>query len=992
HSVDLDRMLAQKVDLCGRLFQRIYERMASGRLWPLPVTTYGADNVAEAYQAMAAAAHTGKLVIDTTTTGIAVQPTANIAFRADRSYLISGGLGGFGLQLAAWLAQRGAGRLVLLGRRGGKTPGADAAAARLRALGAEVQIEACDLSASEDVRRVLSRIPAHRPLAGVFHAAAVLDDALVKNMNAERYYRTFAPKAVGAWNLHRHTLGAPVDYFMCFSSIASLIGNQGSANYCAANAFTDTLAHYRHSLGLPALTVNWGVIADVGMAADEDFYRQNLERNGLQTIHSSHGLEMLEVLLLSGRVQTAVCPMDMETWLRFNPAGREGRLRELLNAAGEAAQAKSRQSAEEANLRAKLDALSEDERELFGRNTIRDVVAGVLRTDSERISTTRSLTALGVDSLMDIEIKNRLDALGLALSVAQLLNRNSVVSLSAKLLESLNYCNTADASRDESPGVENQPAASWLVRFEPRENAKIRLFCFPYAGGGISVYKSWVVLLPDWVELVAVSLPGRGVRADEKSAENIAYFAEAIVPEMLALLDRPFALFGHCMGAIVMYETAQRLQDAHKKVPAHIFASGCMAPHLYNSPIVHEQDDDSFLEILRLISFSGTRALIEDPELRKTTYPLLRGDFRAVANYGDSYRKRNPLLAPITGLAADNDLFAAPRAMKAWGPYTCSQYNLAQLRGDHYFVESDRETVVALVSQTLAATIDEPFAGTAPIGLEWSAPGLTTLGYPPESALISIVKNESRKTEEGPIQVYCFPGGGILADEFTVPESGDPDISYERLEWRPADDDGDLRCVEAIVDRALSFMKSRRPAPFMFYGHCLGALIAYELALRLREEGLPMPDLLVTAGVMGPHLYVAPNAHKLPADKLLELLRVIGYPFARRLGEDTEFQRRRLPVIRADLEAMAGYEYTQSRPLELPITAISLRHDLWSYPLRTDSWKLHTLNDCRVLEWEGDHYAPLRHPELIHEEVRFSSRRARRDPASVVDLVNEPSL
>ena len=448
--------------------------------------------------------------------------------------------------------------------------------------------------------------------------------------------------------------------------------------------------------------------------------------------------------------------------------------------------------------------------------------------------------------------------------------------------------------------------------------------------------------------------------------------AEAIVPEMLTLLDRPFALFGHCMGAIMMYETAQRLQDAHKKIPVHIFASGCMAPHLYNSPIVHEQDDESFLEVLRLISFSGTRALIEDPELRKTAYPLLRGDFRAVVNYGASYRKRNPLLAPITGLAADNDLFAAPKAMKAWGPYTSSQYNLAQLRGDHYFVESDRQTVIALVSQTLAANMNEPFAGITPEGVEWSAPGLTTLGFPPESSSVSVAKNERHRTQAGPIQVFCFPGGGIFADEFIVPENSDSDINYERIEWRGADDNRPLRSVEGLVERAHSLIRSRLRGRFAFYGHCLGAIVAYELTLRLREEGLPVPELLVAAGLMGPHLYVAPNAHRLPADKLLELLNVIRYPFARRLCEDVEFQQRRLPMIRADLEAMAGYEYRQRRPLGLPITAISPRHDLWSYPLRTDSWKLHTQGACRVLEWEGDHYAPLRRPDLIHDEIRFS--------------------
>jgi surfactin synthase thioesterase subunit len=232
--------------------------------------------------------------------------------------------------------------------------------------------------------------------------------------------------------------------------------------------------------------------------------------------------------------------------------------------------------------------------------------------------------------------------------------------------------------------------------------------------------------------------------------------------------------------------------------------------------------------------------------------------------------------------------------------------------------------------------------------------------------------------------VYCFPGGGILADEFALPESSEPGIRYERVEWRGASHPDRARVsMEERVDTALQSMKGRAASRFVFYGHCVGALVAYELALRLREEGLALPERFIAAGIIGPHLYVAPNAHTLPAEKLLELLSVIGYPFATRLREDLKFQQQRLPIIRADLEAMAGYEYTPRRPLELPITAISLRHDLWSYPLRTDSWKLHTQEDCRVLEWEGDHYAPLRHPNRVHEEIFLSSRQAAdgREPA-----------
>jgi surfactin synthase thioesterase subunit len=156
----------------------------------------------------------------------------------------------------------------------------------------------------------------------------------------------------------------------------------------------------------------------------------------------------------------------------------------------------------------------------------------------------------------------------------------------------------------------------------------------------------------------------------------------------------------------------------------------------------------------------------------------------------------------------------------------------------------------------------------------------------------------------------------------------------------------------------------------IFYGHCLGAIVAYELAVRLQREGLRGPEHLLVAGVVGPHMYVAPDAHKLPTAKLIELLGVLKYPFADRLKHDPVFLNGRIDLIRADLEAMAVYQYQETDTLGIPITAIALRHDLWSYPLRTDSWKHHTRERCEVVQWDGDHYVNMRHPERIHELVR----------------------
>lgn len=966
HALDLDRLMAQKVELCGVYLRRIHERIVQGRYRPLPVTRYAAAQMADALQFMASAKHTGKLVVDIAKSQLAVQPRQELTFRKDGSYVISGGLGGFGFELAKWLASKGAGRLVLLGRRGLETPGAATACAELSALGAEVQVERCDVGRRDDVLRALAAVPVAQPVRGVFHAAAILDDALIKNMNVERYRSTFGPKAQGAWHLHCATLDAPVEHFMTFSSAATMLGNQGSGNYVAANAFVDALAHFRRTQGLPALSVNWGVIADVGMAADEDFYRQNLERNGLLTIHSSHCLELLDLLLRTGRTQTMVCRVEFDDWLRFNTAGQHGRFRQF--AAGASRGARNR-AAEELRMRAVLDAASSVEREAIATSAVIDILAEIFRVERTRLDIDRSLTAQGADSLMGIEIKNRLEALGLGRSVTQLMNGESARSLTTALLQSLGYTEGDQASA-ESGIVPITSAAdrSWLVTRTPREDARLRLFCFPYAGGGTSVYARWPELLPEWIEVVAISLPGRGVRADEPNAPSIVAAADSILPELLPLLDRPFALFGHCMGAILMYEVAQRLQSSASKRPEHIFASGCMAPHLYNSPIVHEQDDERFLDVLRLISFSGTKALLEDPGLRPLTYPLLRGDFKSVVEYGTMFRERAPLLTPITGLAADNDLFAAPKAMEAWSGYSEQPYQLAELHGDHYFVESDRERVTQIVASVLASHMNATESVPAPSGITWRQPPSKRFGLPPRAAK----KNPRLRAPVTQVggTVFCFPPAGVLASEVPLPRAKDGVGRYVPVEYRGNQQEAIATRIDHMVDLAYVALADSVTPSCVFYGQCLGAAVAYELVLRLEREGRATPGHLIVAGAVGPHLYVAPNAHRLPTEKVLELLSVIEHPHVAELRSNEEFRTRRMPSLRGDLEAMATYQYESQEPLTTPITAISQRLDLWSYPLRTESWMLHTAAACQVIEWPGSHYASFHQPERVHELVR----------------------
>ena len=235
---------------------------ADGSLKPLPRHDFSLTQAPTAFRFMAQARHIGKIVLTPPSAGA---PQC----RTDGTYLITGGLGALGLLVARRLAEQGAGHLLLLGRR---APSAEAATAivEMERLGARVTLVQADISQDGSQKVLSDTLAGLPPLRGVVHAAGVLDDGVLLDLTSARLAAVLGPKAWGAWNLHRWTRQQPLDFFVLFSSAAALLGSPGQANYAAANAFLDALAHHRHALGLPAVSIAWGPWAGSGMAASLD--------------------------------------------------------------------------------------------------------------------------------------------------------------------------------------------------------------------------------------------------------------------------------------------------------------------------------------------------------------------------------------------------------------------------------------------------------------------------------------------------------------------------------------------------------------------------------------------------------------------------------------------------------------------------------------------------------------------------------------------------
>ncbi|AGC47286.1 polyketide synthase [Myxococcus stipitatus DSM 14675] len=369
------------------------------------------------------------------------------------SYLIAGGLGGLGLRLAGWLADRGAKHLLLLGRRG-PSPEAQRRIEALEARGVHVRVAQADLASRDAVAAALSEARGAPPLRGLFHVAGVLHDGTLVHQTAEQLHEVLAPKVQGAWNLHELSAGLPLDFFICFSSAASLLGTPGQSNYVAANAFLDALAHLRHAQGLPALTLNWGSWAETGMAARLGSAAEGTSSAmGFETIPVERGLEVLERLMGGAGASLGVFPVD---WRRLGEKwpglSRQAFFQGLLGTTPHAPRAPV--------FRAQLEAAAPTRRlELLRQHVSSQVSRTLGLAESERLSGHERLFDLGFDSLLAVELKNRLaSSLGRNLRSTLVFDFPSVAGLVSHLAGELGLGGEAP-KRVEGPARDDSLAA-----------------------------------------------------------------------------------------------------------------------------------------------------------------------------------------------------------------------------------------------------------------------------------------------------------------------------------------------------------------------------------------------------------------------------------------------------------------------------------------------------------------------------------------------------
>lgn len=417
-----------------RALRRFLSRsFVRGGLQPIAHTTCAAADAVSAFRRMQAAQHIGKIVL-TFDRDAAPEVPGEFWPRPDGTYLVTGGLSGFGLATARWLAERGARHLALVSRRGRASAQDAPLLDELRHRGVSIHTCAADVADASAVADVLTRLRASAPpLRGVFHSAMVLRDRFLADMTSDDLAAVLAPKADGARHLDQQTRGLPLDCFVLFSSISSIIGAPGHANYAAANAVLDAIAHARRAEGLPATSINWGQLAGVGVAAEHAEIGRYLDGIGVGALPVREALAMLPRLIASGETQIGAMDVD---WAKLSRASTKFSSSPVFRDLAKDAVPIGLHHEGAAGWRDLVRSLPPDEALAAVGDVLVAQIAATLGTAPADIDRGGALS--GMDSLMAVELKVRIeDHSGCELPIDVINAEATIAQLAGRVLKQM---------------------------------------------------------------------------------------------------------------------------------------------------------------------------------------------------------------------------------------------------------------------------------------------------------------------------------------------------------------------------------------------------------------------------------------------------------------------------------------------------------------------------------------------------------------------------
>ncbi len=433
YGVDADQLLQFEQERSSEMMGEVMSLFEQGVFRPLPFTVFPTSDVSGAFRFMQQSHHIGKVVISHNTSTLKIHAKLNkqnLELNRNATYMVTGGLSGFGLSTANWLADKGARHLVLLSRSGSISLENEIALKEIQDKDVDVKLVACDITDAIKVQSVLHDIQeSSYPLKGIVHAAMVLEDNLIKNMDFETMYNVIAPKVQGAWNLHRLTRDSSLDLFVMYSSVTTCLGNPGQVNYVAANAFLESLAKFRTKSGLPATVISWDAITDTGyLARNTKLAERITKRLGLGGIKSKQAFNAMETLIMSEHVETIVFNANWQALKRALPIINSHLFKDILHGQS------GHDHLEGEDLYGTLSRLDDSERQPFIVNFLICEIARILQMPEEKIAHNCTIQDLGIDSLMAMELASTIEnKLGINLPVMTLADNVTLDSLANRI-------------------------------------------------------------------------------------------------------------------------------------------------------------------------------------------------------------------------------------------------------------------------------------------------------------------------------------------------------------------------------------------------------------------------------------------------------------------------------------------------------------------------------------------------------------------------------
>jgi acyl transferase domain-containing protein/NADPH:quinone reductase-like Zn-dependent oxidoreductase/NAD(P)-dependent dehydrogenase (short-subunit alcohol dehydrogenase family)/acyl carrier protein len=458
-SFDYDNLIKMRRPLAYELADEIIELFRTGTYQPADYKAYAAKNIRDGFRELAEGNHIGKRVINLAQASEHVLPPLSGAgdISSGAAYLVTGAYGGVGLETVGWLIDEGAGAVILSGRTIRESPALDLIKEKAAAQSCKLIEVAADIGNQDAVDTLISdNYPL--PLRGVFHTAAVLADALIDGQGEETFKTAYYAKAGGAFNLHTASLKheLDLDYFVLFSSISATLGNQGQINYAGANSYLDALADHRRQLGLPAVSIAWGAIGGVGMVAHNEGVERVLAARGISAIPIKDALAKMKVSLRNSSENFCVLDID---WTKWAATGQISESEPAFNLIANEANNDGDES-----LQGKLATMSKEEGVLAIQDFIVSELAKALRLEKNKVRPDQTLSNLGLDSLLAVEVQIGLESGLKGLVSPEMMDMQKSISAIANLL----YQQAVIAQEDEADEIDLVPAAAKSAEMGPQ--------------------------------------------------------------------------------------------------------------------------------------------------------------------------------------------------------------------------------------------------------------------------------------------------------------------------------------------------------------------------------------------------------------------------------------------------------------------------------------------------------------------------------------------